>query len=46
MENKTILVIGHRATQYGIDHWILGEDLEHAVTKPWKWQPGWRYELK
>lgn len=44
-DGKTILIIGHRATQYGLDHLIGGEDLKSAVTKPWKWQPGWKYEL-
>lgn len=45
-EGKTILVIGHRGTQYGLDHLVNGEDLRSAITKPWQWQPGWRYELK
>jgi broad specificity phosphatase PhoE len=44
-DGKTVMVVGHRATQYGLDHIIQGEDLAHAVTKPWKWQPGWKYEL-
>lgn len=39
-----VMVIGHRATQYGLEHWILGKPLEEVVTAPWKWQPGWIYE--
>lgn len=45
-DGQTVLVIGHRATQYGLDHWINSIPLEQAVTAPWKWQPGWTYELK
>ncbi|MEY2664466.1 MAG: hypothetical protein RIT04_274 [Candidatus Parcubacteria bacterium] len=41
-----VMIIGHRATQYALDHLINKEPLENAVTKPWKWQPGWTYYLK
>jgi broad specificity phosphatase PhoE len=44
-DGKTVMVIGHRATQYGLEHWILGKPLEEVVPAPWKWQPGWKYEL-
>jgi broad specificity phosphatase PhoE len=44
-ENKTIMIIGHRATQYGLEHWINNIPLEKAVTDLWHWQPGWTYEL-
>jgi alpha-ribazole phosphatase/probable phosphoglycerate mutase len=40
-----IMVIGHRATQYGLEHWLVGVELSAAITSPWKWQPGWRYSL-
>lgn len=43
---KTVMIIGHRATQYGLEHWIKGVSIEDAVTTPWKWQPGWKYELE
>lgn len=42
---KTVMIIGHRATQYGLEHLIKGISLTEAVTKPWKWQPGWTYKL-
>jgi len=42
---STVLVIGHRATQYGLEHWLRGVDLERAVTAPWQWRPGWTYVL-
>lgn len=41
--NKNVLIIGHRATQYGLEHWIKGVSIKEAVTAPWKWQPGWNY---
>ena len=41
--NKTVLIIGHRATQYGLEHWIQGVPLQAAVLTPWQWQPGWIY---
>ncbi|MBI1309534.1 MAG: histidine phosphatase family protein [Proteobacteria bacterium] len=45
-DGDVVMVIGHRATQYGLEHWILGKPLEEVVVAPWAWQPGWTYELK
>lgn len=45
-DGKKVMIIGHRATQYGLDHWIKGISLKKAVTDTWKWQPGWEYLLK
>lgn len=42
---KRVMVIGHRATQYGLEHWIKGLSLEEIIPAPWKWQPGWEYSL-
>lgn len=44
-DGKTIMIIGHRATQYGLEHHVLGKDLLSCVTDPWQWQPGWEYQL-
>ena len=44
-DNDIIMVIGHRATQYGLNYWISGHDLTKCVTDKWKWQPGWNYKL-
>jgi len=44
-DGKVVMVIGHRATQYGLDHWLKGVPLVDAVTAPWHWQPGWVYSL-
>lgn len=43
-DDKTVLIVGHRATQYGLDQWIKGLSLKEAVLAPWQWQPGWKYE--
>lgn len=45
-DGKRVMIIGHRATQYGLDHLLLGKPLTEVVPAPWKWQPGWTYELK
>ena len=43
--DKKVMIIGHRATQYGLEHCIKGVPLLEAVTAPWQWQPGWKYEF-
>lgn len=43
---KKVMVIGHRATQYGLERWINGIPLIATIQAPWKWQPGWQYEVK
>lgn len=43
--NKKVMIIGHRATQYGLEYWINGMDLKTLVTTPFKWQPGWVYRF-
>ena len=42
---KTVLIIGHRATQYGLEEHVKGLKLTDIVVAPWQWQPGWEYEL-
>jgi alpha-ribazole phosphatase/probable phosphoglycerate mutase len=44
-DGKTIMIVGHRATQYGLEQWVKGIGLEDAVLAPWMWQPGWKYEF-
>lgn len=44
-KDKTVLIIGHRATQYGIEVYINGVTIKQAVSAPWKWQPGWHYKM-
>lgn len=40
-----VLIIGHRATQYGLEHWINRMDLKTLVKTLFKWQPGWVYKI-
>jgi len=42
---KRVMIIGHRATQYGLEHTALGKPIAEVVSAPWSWQPGWKYEL-
>lgn len=43
--SKTVMIVGYRATQYGLERWIKDLPLEQIIPAPWKWQPGWKYEL-
>ncbi len=45
-DGKRVMIIGHRATQYGLEHWIKGIPLQEVIPAPWKWQQGWIYHLK
>ena len=44
-DNKKVMIIGHRATQYGLEHLIKSLPLEEVIPAPWKWQPGWTYQF-
>lgn len=43
--NKTILIVGHRATQYGLDTMVGGKTIEECLSAPFRWQPYWEYNL-
>lgn len=45
-DGKKVMIIGHRATQYGLEHLIKGVPVKDTVIAPWSWQPGWIYHLK
>lgn len=38
-----VLLIGHRATHYALDHLLEGVPLAAAMSLPFSWQPGWNY---
>jgi broad specificity phosphatase PhoE len=44
-EGRLLLVVGHRATFYALEHVLRGRPLAEVVSAPWAWQPGWTYEL-
>lgn len=44
-DGKTVMIIGHRATQYGLEHWLNQKPLSEVLQAPWTWQPGWKYQI-
>lgn len=45
-DGQKVLIIGHRATHYGLEHLINNVSIIDCVTTKFVWQPGWKYELK
>src|SRR3989344_2825175 len=37
-DGKKVLVIGHAATRYGIEHLTTGTSLLEVINRPWAWQ--------
>jgi broad specificity phosphatase PhoE len=44
-EGRRVLVIGHVATRWGLDHFIGGVPLEDLAGQDFAWQEGWEYRL-
>jgi 2,3-bisphosphoglycerate-dependent phosphoglycerate mutase len=42
---QRVLVIGHVATRWGLDHLLAGMPLEDLATADFAWQPGWEYTV-
>ncbi|HLZ31161.1 MAG TPA: histidine phosphatase family protein [Chloroflexota bacterium] len=42
---QQVLVIGHAATHFALQHLLEGAALEAVVEAPDAWQPGWNYQL-
>ncbi len=40
-----ILLIGHTATRWALDHLLDGRPLDEVVTEPFDWREGWEYLL-
>jgi broad specificity phosphatase PhoE len=40
-----VLLVGHAATRYALDHLLTGRPLEAAVVAPFAWREGWTYRL-
>jgi 2,3-bisphosphoglycerate-dependent phosphoglycerate mutase len=45
LAGRTVLVIGHRATFYALEHLVRKIPLREAVISPWRWQSGWIYRV-
>lgn len=41
-----ILLIGHTATRWALDHLLDGRPLAQAVTAPFGWREGWEYAIE
>jgi 2,3-bisphosphoglycerate-dependent phosphoglycerate mutase len=42
---RRVLVIGHVATRWGLEHHLAGVALEELVEADFNWQEGWEYRL-
>jgi hypothetical protein len=43
---RTVLIVGHSATRWALDHLLAGRALEDLVDAPFAWQPGWLYRTR
>jgi hypothetical protein len=43
---QRVLIIGHMATRWGLEHHLNGVPLEDLADAPFRWQPGWEYRLR
>jgi 2,3-bisphosphoglycerate-dependent phosphoglycerate mutase len=43
--DRRVLVIGHTATRWALDHVLEGKPIEDLVAMPFIWQEGWEYRL-
>ena len=44
-DGRRVLVIGHVATRWALDHVLGGVPLEELAAADFAWQPGWEYRL-
>jgi 2,3-bisphosphoglycerate-dependent phosphoglycerate mutase len=44
-DGQRVLLIGHIATRWALDHFVCGVALEDLVDAPFEWQAGWEYRL-
>ena len=44
-DGRHLVLIGHTATRWSLDHLLAGVPLEDLVAAPFDWQPGWSYTL-
>ena len=45
-DERRILVIGHTATRWALEHLLAGAPLADVVTRPFAWREGWEYDLE
>ena len=44
-EGRRVLLVGHSATRWALDHLLAGVPLEDLVDAPFEWREGWRFLL-
>ena len=44
-DGQRVLVIGHVATRWGLDHFLGGIPLEDLIDQDFAWQEGWEYQV-
>jgi alpha-ribazole phosphatase/probable phosphoglycerate mutase len=44
-DGARVLLIGHAATRYALDHLLSGVPLEEVIGAPFAWREGWEYTL-
>jgi alpha-ribazole phosphatase/probable phosphoglycerate mutase len=44
-DGRTVVVVGHSATRWALEHLLAGVPLAAVVDAPFVWQPGWTYAL-
>jgi 2,3-bisphosphoglycerate-dependent phosphoglycerate mutase len=44
-EGARVLIIGHMATRWALDHHLAGEILEDLINADFGWREGWEYTL-
>jgi broad specificity phosphatase PhoE len=44
-DGRRVLLIGHAATRWALDHLLAGAELAAVVDAPFDWRPGWTYSL-
>ena len=44
-DDERVLVIGHVATRWALDHFVNGTSLAELVEAPFAWREGWIYRL-
>jgi broad specificity phosphatase PhoE len=44
-DGTQVLVVGHSATRWALDHLLAGAALNDLVAAPFDWREGWFYEL-
>lgn len=44
-EGERLLLVGHSANRWALQHLLLGATLAEVIGAPFAWQPGWEFEL-